>query len=47
MRVPNDLHLAQQVGDIDIILGGHDHHYQVEQVLPHNNWLVKSGTDFR
>lgn len=29
MRVPNDQRLGREVPGIDIILGGHDHHYEV------------------
>uniref|UniRef100_A0A061QQ45 5'-nucleotidase n=1 Tax=Tetraselmis sp. GSL018 TaxID=582737 RepID=A0A061QQ45_9CHLO len=47
MRVPNDMRLAAEVPEIDLILGGHDHHYEAGPVGPHNTWLVKSGTDFR
>ncbi|KAF8064656.1 yfkN [Scenedesmus sp. PABB004] len=47
MRVPNDLALAAAAPEIDAVLGGHDHHVQVELVQPHGNLLVKSGTDFR
>ena len=32
MRVPNDKLLTEQVEEIDLILGGHDHHYYTEQV---------------
>ena len=32
MREPNDLKLAQDVPDIDLILGGHDHHYEIREV---------------
>ncbi len=32
MRVPNDLRLAENVPEIDLILGGHDHHYEVKEV---------------
>jgi hypothetical protein len=47
MRVPNDLKLGEQVSDIDIILGGHDHHYEVTPCHPNKTLMVKSGTDFR
>lgn len=47
MRVPNDMHLGAQVPEIDIILGGHDHHYEVTPAEPHGTLVVKSGTDFR
>src|SRR5690606_30750421 len=44
MRLPNDLKLSKESKGIDIILGGHDHIYQIEnEPVP----VVKSGTDFR
>ena len=48
MRVPNDEKLARECGDIlDLICGGHDHHYDVKKIAPHDCYLLKSGTDFR
>eukprot|EP00931_Biecheleriopsis_adriatica_P038098 TRINITY_DN2184_c0_g1_i1.p1 TRINITY_DN2184_c0_g1~~TRINITY_DN2184_c0_g1_i1.p1 ORF type:complete len:1777 (-),score=465.99 TRINITY_DN2184_c0_g1_i1:6-5336(-) len=47
MRVPNDELLAHEVGEVDIILAGHDHHYEVKPVGPHGTYVLKSGTDFR
>lgn len=47
MRVPNDELLAREVPEVDVILGGHDHHYDVKPVGPHNTYVLKSGTDFR
>jgi len=47
MRMPNDYLLAHEVSEIDIILGGHDHHYEVSQVGPHKTYVLNSGTDFR
>jgi len=47
MRVPNDHRLAQEVEEVDIILGGHDHHYEVKPVGPRGTFVLKSGTDFR
>ena len=45
MRVPNDRILAQQCqGDIDLILGGHDHSQVCETIGLVT--LVKSGSDF-
>jgi 2',3'-cyclic-nucleotide 2'-phosphodiesterase (5'-nucleotidase family) len=32
MRTPNDVKLAENVDEIDLILGGHDHLYEVKQV---------------
>ena len=32
MRTPNDIRLAENVNDIDIILGGHDHVYEAIKV---------------
>ncbi|ESO83037.1 hypothetical protein LOTGIDRAFT_169666 [Lottia gigantea] len=45
MRWPNDIRLAEEVEDLDIILGGHDHDYCVEMI--NGTYIVKSGTDFR
>lgn len=45
MRTPNDILLASQVEDIDLILGGHDHVFEVREV--NGKTIVKSGTDFR
>ncbi|XP_022107519.1 uncharacterized protein LOC110988384 [Acanthaster planci] len=45
MRMPNDVRLAENVDDIDLILGGHDHDYEVMEV--NGKYIVKSGTDFR
>ena len=45
MRMHNDKRLAETVQGIDIILGGHDHHYVVEYV--NNIPILKSGSDFR
>mmetsp|Transcript_82483 Transcript_82483/g.229958 ORF Transcript_82483/g.229958 Transcript_82483/m.229958 type:complete len:1740 (-) Transcript_82483:51-5270(-) len=47
MRVPNDELLANEVAELDLILGGHDHHYDVKPVGPHGTYVLKSGTDFR
>jgi len=47
MRVPNDEKLAAEVPEVDIILGGHDHHYDVGPSGPHGTYVLKSGTDFR
>eukprot|EP00434_Breviolum_minutum_P015355 symbB.v1.2.013532.t1/scaffold961.1/size148688/4 len=47
MRVPNDELLAHEVSEVDIILAGHDHHYDVKPVGPHGTYVLKSGTDFR
>lgn len=32
MRTPNDIKLAENVNEIDLILGGHDHVYEVQRV---------------
>ncbi|CAF0939692.1 unnamed protein product [Brachionus calyciflorus] len=45
MRWANDSILAQNLPEVDIFLGGHDHDYIVQQI--NNKWVVKSGTDFR
>lgn len=45
MRTPNDLNLAQNCTKLDLILGGHDHVYEIVKINHLN--VVKSGTDFR
>ncbi|XP_039269043.2 snake venom 5'-nucleotidase-like isoform X1 [Styela clava] len=45
MRWPNDIRLAQEVKNIDIILGGHDHEYGVK--LVDDCVIVKSGCEFQ
>ena len=47
MRVPNDERLAAEAPEFDVVLGGHDHHYEVRKVEPHGVLMVKSGTEFR
>jgi len=32
MRVPNDTILLESDIGVDLILGGHDHHYEVKEV---------------
>ena len=32
MRSPNDKKLAENVPEIDLILGGHDHSYEISEV---------------
>lgn len=46
-REPNDERLASEVEEIDLVLGGHDHHYSAKKTEPHGTWYVKSGADFR
>ena len=45
MRTPNDIRLAENVPEIDLILGGHDHVYEKKMV--DGRYILKSGTDFR
>ncbi|XP_019629124.1 PREDICTED: uncharacterized protein LOC109473631 [Branchiostoma belcheri] len=45
MRWPNDVRLAEEVEEVDLILGGHDHDYDVRKV--NGKYIVKSGTEFR
>ena len=33
MRTPNDIRLAENVSEIDLILGGHDHIYEKKKVI--------------
>ncbi|TGZ63278.1 hypothetical protein CRM22_006999 [Opisthorchis felineus] len=50
MRWPNDLRLAKEVPEIDLVLGGHDHNAGIETVKCNdgtNRKVIKSGTDFR
>ncbi|VDP79433.1 unnamed protein product [Echinostoma caproni] len=53
MRWPNDRLVAQTVPEIDLVLGGHDHNYEIEWFDnpdgsgPHRRAVIKSGTDFR
>lgn len=44
MRTPRDIKLAEQIPEIDLILGGHDHVMVNHQY--NNTLLRKSGTDF-
>ena len=46
-REPNDERLAREAPEIDLVLGGHDHHYAVKEVKETGVWYVKSGCDFR
>lgn len=32
MRMPNDTRLAEEVPELHLILGGHDHHYEEKRV---------------
>ena len=45
MRTPNDINLAQHCPRLDIILGGHDHVYEIVKIG--DLTILKSGTDFR
>ncbi|KAI5802624.1 5'-nucleotidase [Pyronema domesticum] len=47
MREPNDQKLAEELpeGFVDIILGGHDHHYAHE--IRNGIHLIRSGCDFK
>ena len=46
MRLPNDEILAEEVPEIDLILGGHDHMTISEMNKNTGVFTVKSGTDF-
>ena len=41
MRVPNDTVLLESDIGVDLILGGHDHHYEVKEVYMHHHVIVK------
>lgn len=45
MRVPNDMKLLESSVDLNLVLGGHDHHYETKE--HESKIFVKSGTDFR
>lgn len=45
MRQNDDMRLANEALDVDLILGGHDHNIDISTV--NDRWIVKSGTDFR
>lgn len=45
MRTPNDIELAKHSGHIDLILGGHDHVFEILNI--EDTHVIKSGTDFR
>ena len=45
MRTPNDVRLVEEVDEIDLVLGGHDHVYEKKMV--NGKYIIKSGTDFR
>ncbi|KAL4234758.1 hypothetical protein ACF0H5_006400 [Mactra antiquata] len=45
MRWPNDRKVAEMIPGVDIVLGGHDHDFNIEKV--NGKYVVKSGTDFR
>ena len=47
MRMPNDVRLAEEVFEIDAVLGGHDHEYVARRVGPSGTLVLKSGSDFR
>ena len=32
MRMPNDVRLAEEVPELHLVLGGHDHHYEQREV---------------
>ena len=46
MRWPNDMKFGNEVPEVDIVLGGHDHNYDI-QYTNDNRIVLKSGTDFR
>lgn len=47
MRTPNDRRLAENVDDIDLILGGHDHDYSLEVVYIFKICIIKLDKKWR
>ena len=45
--MPNDTRLAELVDGIDIILGGHDHHYEVKKVNEYTHAHTHTHTHTR
>ena len=45
MRWCNDIRLAENVEEIDLILGGHDHDFGYKEI--NGKMIIKSGTDFQ
>ena len=45
MRWCNDIRLAENVEEIDLILGGHDHDFEYKEI--NGKMIIKSGTDFQ
>lgn len=39
MRMPNDVRLAEEVPELHLVLGGHDHHYEKREV----SWGGRGG----
>lgn len=46
MRLPNDVRLARNVPEIDLVLGGHDHEYYMLVEETNGTPIIKSGTNF-
>lgn len=44
MRTPNDVRLAEEVDEIDLILGGHDHVYEKKMVRLRVHSFWRQGT---
>ena len=44
MKTHSDIKLLKSKINIDLILGGHDHHYHIQ--FENNSLFVKSGSDF-
>ena len=43
MRVPNDMKLAREVQELDLVLGGHDHHYEMREASVGKVWEREGG----
>jgi len=47
MRDDNDHRLVREVPEIDLVLGGHDHHHHLIETAERGVVFVKSGSDFK
>ena len=43
MRMPNDVRLAEEVPELHLVLGGHDHHYEKREVSLRGGGRIGGG----